>query len=76
MSKILITYFSKTGNTKIIADAIFKTVNGEKVIKPIEELLDNELEAYTLIFIGFPVDSHSIPFPVESVLKNIIDKFH
>ncbi len=71
MSKILITYFSKTGNTKIIAEAIFKTVDGEKVIKPVKELLDNELEGYSLIFIGFPVHSHSIPFPVELVLKNI-----
>jgi flavodoxin len=71
MSKILITYFSKTGNTKIIAETIFKTVDGEKVIKPVKELLDNELEGYRLIFIGFPVHSHSVPFPVEAVLKNI-----
>ena len=71
MSKILITYFSKTGNTKIIAETIFKTVDGEKVIKPVKELLDNELEGYSLIFIGFPVHSHSVPFPVELVLKNI-----
>jgi flavodoxin len=71
MSKILITYFSKTGNTKIIGETIFKTVDGEKAIKPVKELLDNELEGYSLIFIGFPVYSHSIPFPVEAVLKNI-----
>ncbi len=71
MSKILITYFSKTGNTKIIGENIFKTVDGEKVIKPVKELLDNELEGYSLIFIGFPVYSHSIPFPVEAVLENI-----
>ncbi len=71
MSKILITYFSKTGNTKIIGETIFKTVDGEKVIKPVKELLDDELEGYRLIFIGFPVHSHSVPFPVEAVLKNI-----
>lgn len=71
MSKTLITYFSKTGNTKIIAEAIFETVDGEKVIKPIKELLDNDLERYSLIFIGFPIHSHSVPFPIEAVLKNI-----
>ncbi len=71
MSKILITYFSETGNTKIIAEAIFKTVDGEKIIKPINELLDNELERYSLIFIGFPIHSHSVPFPIEAALKNI-----
>jgi len=71
MSKILITYFSKTGNTKIIAETIFKTVDGEKVIKPVKELLDDELEGYSLVFIGFPVHSHSVPFPLELVLNNI-----
>lgn len=71
MSKILITYISKTGNTKIIAETIFKTVDGEKIIKPINELLDNELEEYSLIFIGFPVHSHSVPFHIEAVLKNM-----
>lgn len=71
MSKTLITYFSKTGNTKKIADAIYMALEGNKVIKPINELQESELEEYSLIFIGFPVYSHSIPFPLEVILKNI-----
>ncbi|NQT80642.1 MAG: hypothetical protein HQ555_09675 [Candidatus Aminicenantes bacterium] len=71
MSRILITYFSKTGNTKKIAEAIYKTVEGEKTIKPINELQEHEIEEYSLIFFGFPVYSHSVPFPLEDLLKNI-----
>jgi len=71
MSRTLVTYFSKTGNTKKIADAIYMTVAGDKAIKPVNELQEQEIEEYSLIFIGFPVYSHSIPFPLEGILKNI-----
>lgn len=71
MSKTLIIYFSETGNTKKIAEAIYKTVEGEKVIKPVNELQKNEVDKYSIIFIGFPVYSHSVPFPFEDLLKNI-----
>lgn len=72
MLRTLIIYFSKTGNTKKIADAIYMALEGNKVIKPINELQESELEEYSLIFIGFPVYSHSIPFPLEGILKNIL----
>jgi len=71
MSRILITYFSKTGNTKKIAEAIYMAVEGEKVIKPVNELQKNEVDKYSIIFIGFPVYSHSVPFSLEGILKNI-----
>ncbi len=71
MSRTLVTYFSKTGNTKYIADAIYMKVSGDKTIKPVNELQEHEIEEYSLVFIGFPVHSHSIPFPVEGILKNI-----
>lgn len=69
MSKILVTYFSLTGNTKKIAEAIFSVLEGDKTIEPIEEV--QELDDYTLVFIGFPVHSHSVPFKVASLLKKI-----
>lgn len=71
MPRTLIIYFSETGNTKKIADAIYMTVEGDKAIKPVNELQEQEIEEYSLIFIGFPVYSHSIPFPLEGILKNI-----
>lgn len=74
MPRTLITYFSKTGNTKKIADVIYVTVAGEREIKPVNEVQEHEIEEYSLIFIGFPVYSHSIPFPLERILKNIPPK--
>jgi len=69
MLKILVTYESRTGNTKEIAEAIFEAVEGDKTIVPIRERPD--CDDFSLIFIGFPVISHSIPINVETFLKSI-----
>jgi flavodoxin len=69
MTKILVTYLSQTGNTKKIAEAIFESLEGDKTIKPVDEV--QEIEGYSLIFIGFPVHSHSVPFKIEGFLRNI-----
>lgn len=71
MSKILVTYFSKTGNTKTVAEAIYSALTGEKSLKPLHELGNDIARRINLIFVGFPVYSHSIPFPVEEFLKKI-----
>jgi flavodoxin len=69
MAKKLVTYFSQTGNTKKIAEAIFESLEGDKEIRPADEV--QEIEAYSLIFIGFPVHSHSVPFKIDSLLRKI-----
>ena len=69
MTKILVIYLSQTGNTKKIAEAIFESLEGDKTIEPMDEV--QEIEDYSLIFIGFPVHSHSVPFKIESFLKKI-----
>lgn len=69
MMKILVTYLSQTGNTKKIADAIFESLEGDKTIKPMDEV--QEIEGYSLIFIGFPVYSHSVPYKIESFLQKM-----
>ncbi|MCK4364078.1 MAG: flavodoxin domain-containing protein [Candidatus Aminicenantes bacterium] len=69
MTKILVTYLSQTGNTKKIAEAIFEGLEGDKTIKLIDEV--QEIEDYSLIFIGFPVHSHSVPYKIESFLQKI-----
>lgn len=67
--KSLVTYFSITGNTLQIAEAIYESLGGDKEIKKIDEC--SGLDKYDLVFIGFPVHSHSVPHKVELVLKNI-----
>lgn len=71
MSKTLVTYFSQTGNTKQIAEAIFAALPEPKELQAVKDINENDLTDYELIFIGFPVHSHSIPFAVEKILKII-----
>jgi len=69
MKKTLVTYFSRTGNTKLIAETICNTLPEPKEIKPIAEDLD--FAPYGLLFVGFPVQSHSVPYKVEAFLRKI-----
>jgi flavodoxin len=69
MSKILVTYVSWTGNTKKVADAIYESLAGDKTIKTTDEV--QNLDEYELLFIGFPVHSHSVPFKIEKLIKKI-----
>jgi len=69
MHKTLVTYFTKTGNTKKVAESIFDALDGDKVIKPLDEV--QSIDEYDLVFIGFPINSHSVPYKVEVFLKNI-----
>ena len=71
MSNFLVAHFSQTGNTKKIANAIFAALKDIKTIKSIQEVQDNEIDKAGLVFIGFPVRSHSVPFPVETFIKKI-----
>jgi flavodoxin len=67
--KTLVTYYSITGNTKKVAEAIYESLEGDREIKNVEE--SPELDEYNLVFVGFPVHSHSLPHKVELLLKNI-----
>ncbi|NOR15165.1 MAG: hypothetical protein GQ544_05640 [Candidatus Aminicenantes bacterium] len=71
MSKILVTYHSLTENTKKVAEVIMESLEGEKAIKPLEEVTSEELGQFTLLFVGFPVHAHSVPYRVEEFLKAI-----
>jgi len=69
MSKCLITYFSLTGNTKKVAEAIFDALDVEKEIFSVEQI--QQIDEYTLIFIGFPVHSHGVPMKIQDFIKKI-----
>jgi flavodoxin len=69
MSNILIAYMSLTGNTETIAEAIHSGLGGDVRLAPIKEV--EGTESFDLIFIGFPVHSHSVPAPAERFLKSI-----
>jgi flavodoxin len=69
MHKILVAYHSLTGNTKKVAEAIYESLPQPKVLKPIAEAAG--LGEFDLIFVGFPVHSHSLPVKVEKFLRSI-----
>jgi len=71
MAKVLVTYYSRTGNTEKVAHAIYEEIGDSKTIKPINELDNEDMENHKLLFIGFPVYSHSVPFMLEKPLRSI-----
>lgn len=51
--KILITYYSNTGNTEKVAESIKKGLKGENVeIKPVKDVDPSSLKDYDLMFLG------------------------
>jgi flavodoxin len=69
MAKTLVTYFSRTGNTRMIAEAIHEALEGDKTLLPMDKV--DDLSPYGLIFIGFPVQSHSVPYKAEEFIKKV-----
>jgi flavodoxin len=67
--KALVAYHSKTGNTERLARAIFDAIHLEKELLPLKEV--ESFAGYDIIFIGFPVQGHSVPAAVIPVFKNL-----
>lgn len=51
--KTLIAFSTETGNTKKLAQEIFNTISGVKIIKEFSEIQDTN--DFDLIYIGFPI---------------------
>ena len=51
--KVIVVYYSQTGNTKAVAQAIFKEIRAVKCLKELKEI--KSLEGYDLSFVGFPM---------------------
>jgi len=70
--KVLIAYLSESGNTGKLANAIFEGIeSSDKEILSIKDVAG--VEDYNVIFIGFPVQSHSVPAKVEAFVKTLPD---
>lgn len=67
--KILVAFYSQTGNTEKIADAIFKSIKGDKDLMRISDVSD--LDDYDLVFIGFPI----INFEPARQAKEFMSKY-
>lgn len=78
MQKILIIYYSRSGNTKKMADIIAKGVRNEKVeveVKPVSQVNVNELLKVEGIIIGSPT-YYGLPcWEIKELLDKSV-KFH
>lgn len=79
--KVLVTYYSQTGNTEKLAHAVYAGVEDaakdlhigvDIAEKSIASLSETEgIDSYDLILCGFPVQSHSVPPAVIPFLKSL-----
>ncbi|MFW9911775.1 MAG: flavodoxin family protein [Candidatus Thorarchaeota archaeon] len=66
--KTLVTYYSQTGNTKKVAEAIFGEIEGPKEIIPIGQVAS--VDQYDVIFVGSPIEQHGLVKMVRSFLQD------
>ena len=71
--KILITYYSETGNTKMIAEAIhaITSQNNDSVLKDFKDLKVEELDNYDLVFLGSACHHADLAPPVLRFVETI-----
>lgn len=68
--KALVTYYSESGNTEKVANAVFEGVTeAKKEILPLREVSD--ASGYDLVFLGFPVQAHSVPGKAAAFVKGL-----
>jgi len=71
--KILIAYFSQTGNTEQIARAVQQELSGDHQVDlgKIEEIDAAGLSGYELVFVGTPIHAGGLSGPVKAWLENL-----
>jgi len=68
--KALVTYFSESGNTERVAQAIYEGIEGDqKKISPLGQFQD--IADFEIVFVGFPVHASSVPGQAEKFIKTI-----
>jgi flavodoxin len=67
--KALVVYYSATGNTKKVAEAIFEAIRVEKEFKKAQDI--EKAEGFDIIFYGFPVNAHSVPEKAAGLIRKL-----
>lgn len=57
--RTLVSYVSRTGNTRKVAEAIFDGITGDKDMKELGQV--ESLDGYDLTFVGFPIEERFSP---------------
>ena len=71
--KVLVTYFSQTGNTEKIAGAICEEASqsNEAESKKLEDVSPGDLARYDFIFFGSPIHGGKLADPAKSFLDGV-----
>ena len=71
--KILVTYFSQTGNTEKIAKAICEEAAraNEVELKKLEDVSPGDVSGYNFILLGSPLHNSNLAKPVKEFLGSI-----
>ena len=71
--KVLVAYFSQSGNTEKIAKAIWEEASqaNEADLKKLEEITPAEVAGYDVVFIGSPLHSANLVAPVKECLEQL-----
>ncbi|MGB2705934.1 MAG: flavodoxin domain-containing protein [Candidatus Omnitrophota bacterium] len=75
MSKVLVTYYSSSGNTKKMAERIAETVKKEgveTVLKRVEDVKASELTGYDGIVMGSPTYYGTMAWQVKKLLDESV----
>jgi NAD(P)H dehydrogenase (quinone) len=78
MAKVLVCYFSKTGNTEKMAQKITEVLRDQDLVvdlKKVEETKIDRLLDYDCIILGSPTYYGSMAWPIKKLLDDSI-KFH
>ena len=73
--KILVAFFSQTGNTEQIANAIHQEVSGshDADLKKVEEISAGDLAGYDIVFVGSPIHGNGLAAPVRELMEAVPD---
>lgn len=71
--KALITYFSQTGNTEKVGQAICEEIsqNNDADLKGLGDVEGQPIEGYDLLIVGSPIHSGGLPAPVKEFLDGL-----
>jgi flavodoxin len=71
--KVLVTYYSDTGNTEKIAKAIYEEASKkhQAQLKKVKEVKPEDLSNYDLVFLGGPCHANDLATPIKRLLTAI-----
>jgi len=71
--KVLVTYYTMTGNTEKLAKAIHQEVSKghESYLKKVDEVNQERLNLHDLIFVGSPTHAGNLAAPVKKFLGEL-----